>query len=122
MDYERSGIGNSVGTQRRLNGLLDSAKKLPEEMSMLEYKHGLNLGESTGQHTGSLSFVMRIVAIGGLPWSAAALVGLIMGFGRKDSDLARSFGGAFIGDEAAATTDLNGDTDTVDDVLRYFRF
>jgi len=37
-------------------------------------------------------------------------------------DRAMTFGGAFVGDEGAATADLNGDTDTVDDVLRYFRF
>jgi hypothetical protein len=37
-------------------------------------------------------------------------------------DRVMTFGGAFIGDEPAAMTDLNGDTDTVDDVLRYFRF
>ena len=44
MDYERSGIGNSVGTQRRLKRLLDTAKKLPEEMSMLKRSNPVRLG------------------------------------------------------------------------------
>jgi alkylation response protein AidB-like acyl-CoA dehydrogenase len=44
MDYERSGIGNSVGTQRRLNRLLTSAKGLPEEQSMLNRNNGVRLG------------------------------------------------------------------------------
>jgi alkylation response protein AidB-like acyl-CoA dehydrogenase len=35
MDYERSGIGNSVGTRRRLEELLKLAKSLPAEQSML---------------------------------------------------------------------------------------
>ncbi len=35
MDYERSGIGNSVGTRRRLEELLKLAKGLPAEQSML---------------------------------------------------------------------------------------
>ena len=33
-----------------------------------------------------------------------------------------TFGGALMGDEPASGSDLNGDTDGVDDVLRYFRF
>ncbi len=43
MDYERSGIGNSVGTQRRLSRLLNTAKELPEEQSMLNRNNHVRL-------------------------------------------------------------------------------
>ena len=43
MDYERSGIGNSVGTQRRLNRLLTAAKELPGEQSMLDRNNRIRL-------------------------------------------------------------------------------
>jgi len=43
MDYERSGIGNSVGTQRRLNQLLKTAKDLPQDQSMLQRNNNVRL-------------------------------------------------------------------------------
>jgi alkylation response protein AidB-like acyl-CoA dehydrogenase len=43
MDYERSGIGNSVGTQRRLNRLLKTAKELPQDQSMLQRNNNVRL-------------------------------------------------------------------------------
>jgi alkylation response protein AidB-like acyl-CoA dehydrogenase len=43
MDYERSGIGNSVGTQRRLNRLLTAAMELPGEQSMLDRNNRIRL-------------------------------------------------------------------------------
>ena len=43
MDYERSGIGNSVGTQRRLTRLLNTAKELPQDQSMLQRNNNVRL-------------------------------------------------------------------------------
>jgi len=44
---------------------------------LLGYKHGLNLGEGLGEHTGSPGFVLWVVAMGGLPWIGGAVVGLL---------------------------------------------
>ena len=43
-DYERSGIGNSVGTQRRLEGLLKSASKLNANETVVDKSKNWRLG------------------------------------------------------------------------------
>ncbi len=70
----------------------------PQEMSVFEYKHALNLGEDLRQHEGSPDYVARIVAVGGLPWSAAAVLGLLLAFRRRERDeLACVLAGAALG-------------------------
>jgi hypothetical protein len=67
---------------------------------LLGYKHGLNLGESVGGHDGPLWGVLRIVAVGALPWIAAALIGLARGFSRRvdaRDDLATLLAAAWVG-------------------------
>ena len=58
----------------------------PDEMSIFKYKHALNLGESTKYHQGPWHYVVRVVSIGGLPWSAAAVLGLLQAFRRRERD------------------------------------
>ena len=43
-DYERSGIGNSVGTQRRLEGLLKTASKLNANETVVGKSKNWRLG------------------------------------------------------------------------------
>lgn len=50
---------------------------------LLGYKYGLNLGEAPGGHTGVPWEVLRLVVLGALPWSAAAIAGLVRGVGRR---------------------------------------
>lgn len=69
----------------------------PDDVSLLRYKYAFNLGETEGRFTKSLVYVLNIVSIGALPWSAAALVGLIVGVGRRKDDVAVLSAGAFIG-------------------------
>lgn len=70
----------------------------PEGMKIFAYKHALNLGESIEQHTGPYDYVLRIVAVGGLPWTAAAIAGLITAFRRRDrDDMSVLLAGAWIG-------------------------
>ena len=67
---------------------------------LLGYKHGLNLGESVGGHDGPLWGVLRIVAVGALPWIAAALIGLARGFSRSveaRDDLATLLAAVWVG-------------------------
>jgi len=67
---------------------------------LLGYKHGLNLGESVGGHDGPLWGVLRIVAVGALPWIAAAVIGLARGFRRSDDqrdDLATLLAAVWVG-------------------------
>jgi 4-amino-4-deoxy-L-arabinose transferase-like glycosyltransferase len=70
----------------------------PDEMSIFKYKHALNLGESPKYHQGPWHDVVRIVSIGGLPWSATAVLGLLQAFrSRKRDELACALGGAGLG-------------------------
>ena len=43
LDYERSGIGNSVGVGRRMRNMVEMAKALPPEQSMLDRNSELRL-------------------------------------------------------------------------------
>lgn len=69
----------------------------PQELSIFEYKNAFNLGESLRVHRGPLDFVVRIVALGSLPWSAAALGGLLHAFGKNKDALAERLAGALVG-------------------------
>lgn len=69
----------------------------PQELSIFEYKNAFNLGESIRLHRGSLDAVVRIVALGGLPWSAVALAGLLRAWGRSRDPLAERLAGALVG-------------------------
>jgi 4-amino-4-deoxy-L-arabinose transferase-like glycosyltransferase len=71
----------------------------PEETvhRLLGYKHGINLGEALGGHTGPLWYPLLIVAVGAFPWIGAAAVAL-PGIARRDGDgIASVVGGASIG-------------------------
>lgn len=74
-----------------------AVSQLPDELKVMNYKYALNLGESPGEHTGPYLDVLRMLALGGLPWAAAALAGLIRALRRDADDVARILGGAFIG-------------------------
>lgn len=70
----------------------------PEELSVFKYKHAFNLGESLRLHRGPPLYPVRIVALGGLPWAAASVLGLLLAFRREERDeLASLFGGAALG-------------------------
>jgi 4-amino-4-deoxy-L-arabinose transferase-like glycosyltransferase len=69
----------------------------PDGMKIFTYKHALNLGESVEQHTGPYGYVVRMVALGGMPWTAAAVVGLILAFRRGKDEMAGVLAGAWIG-------------------------
>jgi 4-amino-4-deoxy-L-arabinose transferase-like glycosyltransferase len=70
----------------------------PEELSIFEYKHSLNLGETPRLHRAAPVYVAAIVGIGGMPWSAAAIAGLLQAVRRRNGDdLARLLGGALVG-------------------------
>ncbi len=64
-----------------------------EEVSLYRYKYAFNLGEDEGDHTGPYLDVARLVALGGLPWSAAALLGFGLAFASKREPLARPLAG-----------------------------
>jgi hypothetical protein len=69
-----------------------------EEMSVLSrYKYQFNLGESRKQHRDDWHEVVRIVGVGGLPWSAAAAVGLFFAFPPRRRELAVGFAGPLVG-------------------------
>lgn len=69
----------------------------PEEMSLYRYKYAFNLGESIGQHERGYLFALRNVAIGGMPWSALAVIGLIAGVRPGRDETAAVLAGAFVG-------------------------
>ena len=69
----------------------------PDEMMLFEYKHGLNLGESVERHTGDYHDVVRIAGVGGLPWLAAGVVGMIAGIWPRRDEMAGILAGAWIG-------------------------
>jgi hypothetical protein len=65
--------------------------------SIFRYKYAFNLGESEKDFTGPYHYIVRTAAIGGMPWSAAALVGLIAVFGRRRDEAAGVLAGALLG-------------------------
>jgi len=71
----------------------------PDELktSIFRYKYAFNLGESEKDFTGPYHYIVRTAAIGGMPWSAAALVGLIAVFGRRRDEAAGVLAGALLG-------------------------
>jgi 4-amino-4-deoxy-L-arabinose transferase-like glycosyltransferase len=69
----------------------------PNEFSLYRYKYAFNLGESVGQHTGPYAYVVRTVAVGGMPWSALAVIGLIAGMRPRKDETAGVLAGALIG-------------------------
>jgi len=69
----------------------------PEGMKIFTYKHGLNLGESVKQHTGPYSYVVRVVALGGMPWSAVAVIGLLAALRTRKDPMAGVLAGVWIG-------------------------
>jgi hypothetical protein len=69
----------------------------PDEMSVFRYKYAFNLGETEREHTGSYDYIIRSVAIGGLPWSSVAVVGLIAAVWRRRDPAAGVLGGAWLG-------------------------
>lgn len=71
----------------------------PAEAShrLLGYKHGLNLGETPGQHTGPLWYVLLIVVAGSVPWVAAGAAGLVRGVTAERDGAAGLLAGAALG-------------------------
>jgi len=69
----------------------------PGEMSLFEYKHALNLGESPGAHTGPYLYPLRVAAVGCWPWVGAAAVGLAAALSRRAGQPERRLAGAWIG-------------------------
>jgi 4-amino-4-deoxy-L-arabinose transferase-like glycosyltransferase len=69
----------------------------PNEFSLYRYKYAFNLGESVGEHTGPYAYVVRTVAVGGMPWCALAVIGLIAGIRPRKDDTAGVLAGALIG-------------------------
>jgi hypothetical protein len=69
----------------------------PDGMKIWTYKHTWNLGESIQQHTGPYVYVVRILALGALPWSAAAVIGLIAGIRLRKDGMAGVLAGTWIG-------------------------
>jgi 4-amino-4-deoxy-L-arabinose transferase-like glycosyltransferase len=69
----------------------------PNEWSLYRYKYAFNLGETVGQHTGPYHYIIRTVAVGGLPWTALAAIGLIAGVRPRKDETAGVLAGAFIG-------------------------
>ena len=69
----------------------------PDGMKIWTYKHTWNLGESIQQHTGPYIYVVRILALGALPWTAAAVIGLIAGIRFRKDGMAGILAGTGIG-------------------------
>jgi 4-amino-4-deoxy-L-arabinose transferase-like glycosyltransferase len=69
----------------------------PDEMSLFRYKYAFNLGETEGRFTAPYHYVLLIVAVGGLPWSALALVGLIRAMRSRADGAAGILAGAWLG-------------------------
>jgi len=71
----------------------------PAEAShrLLGYKHGLNLGETLGRHTGPFYYVLLILAAGSVPWIAAAAAGLVRGASTERDGVAGLLAGAALG-------------------------
>jgi 4-amino-4-deoxy-L-arabinose transferase-like glycosyltransferase len=69
----------------------------PDEWSLFRYKYAFNLGETVGQHTGPYVYIIRTVGVGGMPWSALAMIGLIAGVRPRKDETAGVLAGAFIG-------------------------
>jgi hypothetical protein len=69
----------------------------PEDFSLLRYKYAFNLGETFGRHTGPYIYPLRMAAIGALPWSALAVVGLMTALRRRGDETARVLTGALLG-------------------------
>ncbi|MCP3978206.1 MAG: phospholipid carrier-dependent glycosyltransferase [bacterium] len=104
------GFGGKLRAQALLIGLLLLAvvvapwfvalfQNEPEEAAerLLTYKHPLNLGETPKRHTGPLRYVLLIVAVGGLPWTVPAAIGLVGAVARDESGPDRILAGAFVG-------------------------
>ena len=69
-----------------------------EAMSIVtRYKYQFNLGESLKQHRDNWHQVVRLFGVGGMPWTAVAVVGLFFAFPPRRNPLAMSFGGALVG-------------------------
>jgi len=71
--------------------------RAPEEWSLYEYKYAFNLGESEHRHTGPYDHVVRLAAVGGMPWSALAVIGLVAGLRRRRDESACILAGAALG-------------------------
>lgn len=69
----------------------------PDEWSLFRYKYAFNLGETVGQHTGPYVYIIRTVCVGGMPWIALAVIGLIAGVRPRRDEAAGVLAGAFIG-------------------------
>ena len=69
----------------------------PDEWSLFRYKYAFNLGETVGQHTGPYVYIIRTVCVGGMPWIALAVIGLIAGVRPRKEQTAGVLAGAFIG-------------------------
>ena len=69
----------------------------PDEWSLFRYKYAFNLGETVGQHTGPYVYIIRNVGVGGMPWTALAMIGLIAGVRPRKDETAGVLAAAFIG-------------------------
>jgi hypothetical protein len=69
----------------------------PDGMKIWTYKHTWNLGETIEQHTGPYDYVVRILALGAFPWTAAAVIGLIAGIRPGKDGMAGVLAGTWIG-------------------------
>jgi 4-amino-4-deoxy-L-arabinose transferase-like glycosyltransferase len=69
----------------------------PNEFSLFRYKYAFNLGETEGDYTKPYVYTLRTVAIGGMPWTALAVIGLIVGLRRRRDETAGVLAGALIG-------------------------
>jgi hypothetical protein len=74
-----------------------AASRAGVPLALFDYEHAFNLGETLGRHMEPYPYVLRVVAVGSLPWSAAALVGLAVALGRPPDSEARAAAGAWIG-------------------------
>jgi alkylation response protein AidB-like acyl-CoA dehydrogenase len=65
MDFERSGIGSSVGTRKRMHRMLEAARKLPDDQSMLKRSNPTRLAfaDRYVEAEVSLLFSYRIVTM-----------------------------------------------------------
>lgn len=72
-------------------------REQPGELSLFRYKYAFNLGESEHRHVGPYGYVLRVVAVGAMPWSAAAAAGLALALRRRRDELARLAAGAGLG-------------------------